>query len=588
MNRHKILVFITTVAILSTSIMPVNCYASEMDEEEFATEDVFGICDDRDYIPEVWAYAVEPYPEEEYNSDCPPASFDGDTGEYKEYDSMAEYISDNGPFPRNQGSMTIVIHNEEEKEIANEIFESNSTIVDKAKALESNGLDISCDVSYGNNTFKHEDDLEESLKYDEPVGQRAIPVEETDGDYDDIEYEEAKEIRSKNDKETSDNSDIVSKETKEKITDKDTTKTSSEIENISYDDNSGKYNGCTWNYDPVNKKLVIKSDTGAIINYTKDGSDFPWSKYKDEIEKIAIEGVSEIQANAFKDYPNVYKIYLNSSVSKLTAYAFTGCDSLTELYINGSPEVNENFYTYLDSNVTISCHYDMDANSIYNNCLNFNRNFEVIEGFDPKSMEDVEYIYQMDYRITTMSNGYKQWQSTACVTCTAAYMVERCAASNGYVGDYTFAGKNGDGKTGAIALVQKMTYEDNDSNLNYTWPTEPRTYNEFTKDSKPLTVTSTKNTSPTEDDLINAIKTHPEGVIAFINYTNDKGKKATHAVLVTGYNKLTKTYSIIDVGHKSSAIGIGANGFYCVTYDQLSNSGTTDSLNKIYYINNVL
>ncbi|MCQ2911713.1 MAG: leucine-rich repeat domain-containing protein [Clostridia bacterium] len=574
MNRHKILVFITTVAILSTSIMPVNCYASEMDEEEFATEDVFGICDGRDYIPEVWAYAVEPYPEEEYDSDCPPASFDGDTGEYKEYESMGDYISENGPFPRNQGSMTIVIHNEEEKEIANEIFESNSTIVDKAKALESNGFDISCDVSYGNNTFKHEDDLEESLKYDEPVGQRAIPVEETDGDYDDIEYEEAK----------GNNSDVSSNNEKSNVT--------TNKENISYDENSGVYNGCTWNYNPNEKKLYIKSDSDAVINYTKDGSDFPWYVNKDEITKISIEGTSRIEAHAFDAYTNLERIYINSSITYITSYAFPKNSSF-ELYINGNPEVNENFFTNLDPNITIKCHYDPSVNSIYSNCVKYGRNFTTIENINAVAMEQVENIYQMDEHITSISDGRVSWNNGACITCSCALMIERYAANNNYQGDYTFAGINGDYKTGAVALVEDITKNHNDgygtgSDWAFHWY-ETKPYYEYTKNNQPLTLKGNLISGGSEADLKQALSTHPEGVLTYIESTDANGIKHNHGVLVIGYDSKSKTYTILDPGKKyESPYGTGVNGKYQVTFDYLANNGKTDKLKRIYTVTGTL
>ena len=222
MNRHKIIVFLTTVAILSTTIMPINVYASDDDDnnEELVTDE-FVISDDRDYIPEIWAYESQPYPEDiELPRGC---EFSDDSDEVIYYDNPSV----------DQGSMTIVIHSQEEKNIANEIMNSNTNIVDKAITLDDYGFDISCDVSYADDTYYQHDDIEESLKSDEPIGQRGIPVPETSGDYDDdIEYEEAKVSQRSNDKNTTEYNDIISNETNEKIADNNI-KISSENEIIS-------------------------------------------------------------------------------------------------------------------------------------------------------------------------------------------------------------------------------------------------------------------------------------------------------------------------------------------------------------------
>ena len=313
----------------------------------------------------------------------------------------------------------------------------------------------------------------------------------------------------------------------------------------SFLDESGK---CTinWTYDKTTKKLTIKSDTpGAIIPWVNTNSNLEWSKYQNEVTKISIEGnISQIKSGSFRNFSSLEKVFMNRDVTYVTSYAFSGCSKLTILDINGNPETNEDFFSNLGSNCTISCHYSTDANSMYKRACHSICNVNPKSGVSTCNMDDVDCINQMDSAIYNMSSGNEKWTNTACFVSSCAMMIERYAANNDYEGVYS--------QEGGVELIREISNEQVlVKGTSFQWTKTEQTYDGYTKDGKNLDISLTHtqcggSEERYESSLKALLEVHPEGVMI----VQDKGtKKGAHAVLVTGYNPKTNLFKVWDPGN---------------------------------------
>lgn len=116
-------------------------------------------------------------------------------------------------------------------------------------------------------------------------------------------------------------------------------------------------------------KLVIKAlenREGIIADYYYYGKEVPWKKYSSMITEIVIEeGVTEIQSNAFVDYPLLVSVTIPGTVSSIYSYAFQNCPLLTDVkYLGeeGCYDANAEFYECpLLESVQVYTTYDGDS-----------------------------------------------------------------------------------------------------------------------------------------------------------------------------------------------------------------------------------
>ena len=77
----------------------------------------------------------------------------------------------------------------------------------------------------------------------------------------------------------------------------------------SFNNDSGKINDITWNYNYSSKTLTIDG-TGDMPDYTENKA--PWSKYKDKIYHLVIgENISKIGNYSFYDFKNLITLKIN-------------------------------------------------------------------------------------------------------------------------------------------------------------------------------------------------------------------------------------------------------------------------------------
>jgi len=86
----------------------------------------------------------------------------------------------------------------------------------------------------------------------------------------------------------------------------------------------------TWDFKPVYNRLIISGD-GAMANYATP-ADAPWYKYAENVTEVIIEeGVTSVGKHAFKEYIQISKVTLPSTLKEIEQSAFEGCTSLTDL-----------------------------------------------------------------------------------------------------------------------------------------------------------------------------------------------------------------------------------------------------------------
>lgn len=309
----------------------------------------------------------------------------------------------------------------------------------------------------------------------------------------------------------------------------------------------GSYMGINWTYDPINKKLTFTPGSSTIIPWVSkdDYSSLPWMVYKDEVEKISVQdGITSIYANNFRDFTKLTKVYTSGAVNQISSYAFTGCDNIKQFVINCyklDSSFDPDFYYNLTSNATITCNYSSESGSTYEQAISSNK-IVITNQMSGGTIDNVERISQGTSRIKEV------WGNEACVISSYEYLIECTAASEGYMslsGDFSQ-------KTGEDLILK----DTNDPELMTSekwmrWPNE-KTCKSFVKKESdgsyvPLKVnlkSETENLS--EEKLIKLLKDHPEGILVFQQYKSDG---TSHAVVVTGYNSSSETFTVVDPGN---------------------------------------
>ena len=112
--------------------------------------------------------------------------------------------------------------------------------------------------------------------------------------------------------------------------------------------------GCQW--EIVDKTLTIKGDGSSFVVSSALGTSStpdPWRAYKDQIEKVVLEGVERLGVGAFGDYPSLSTVVLNEGLTTIGSAPFYGT-SLKELTLPSTvKEVGTD--TMDDSGYTFSC-----------------------------------------------------------------------------------------------------------------------------------------------------------------------------------------------------------------------------------------
>ena len=92
----------------------------------------------------------------------------------------------------------------------------------------------------------------------------------------------------------------------------------------------------TWTYVESTGTLTI-SGTGAMLDYTYDSPEAPWSSYS--IKKVILEeGIASIGGWAFYNCSGLTSITIPNSVTSIGDHAFYGCSGLTSINIPNSVE----------------------------------------------------------------------------------------------------------------------------------------------------------------------------------------------------------------------------------------------------------
>lgn len=85
-----------------------------------------------------------------------------------------------------------------------------------------------------------------------------------------------------------------------------------------------------WSFDDG---VLTVTGSGAMDDYTEDA---PWAKYKDDIEKVVLKGVTYIGARAFKDYDELETVEFGSKLREIGTEAFRSCEGLEEIELPAS------------------------------------------------------------------------------------------------------------------------------------------------------------------------------------------------------------------------------------------------------------
>ena len=93
-------------------------------------------------------------------------------------------------------------------------------------------------------------------------------------------------------------------------------------------------------YYRINGGVLEISGTGEMCSFN-DKDSFPWSRYMNDIQTIEVkEGVTKISAYAFKDFTNLQKVIIASSVADIGEKAFSGCSNLNDVKYCGIQTIN--------------------------------------------------------------------------------------------------------------------------------------------------------------------------------------------------------------------------------------------------------
>ena len=125
-------------------------------------------------------------------------------------------------------------------------------------------------------------------------------------------------------------------------------------------------------YYRINGGVLEISGTGEMCSFN-DKDSYPWSRYMNDVQTIEVkEGVTKISAYAFKDFTNLQKVIIASSVADIREKAFSGCSSLNDVKYCGTQTINSSDSVFENCN--------------YLNKVNVNENYQD-ENFCDKQVE---------------------------------------------------------------------------------------------------------------------------------------------------------------------------------------------------------
>ena len=85
---------------------------------------------------------------------------------------------------------------------------------------------------------------------------------------------------------------------------------------------------CEWIYDDKSREIKI-SGLGEMYDYSVEN--VPWFEIINSVKTITISGISSIGSNAFKNFVNLEKITIGSTVKSIGFNPFIGCTKLSEV-----------------------------------------------------------------------------------------------------------------------------------------------------------------------------------------------------------------------------------------------------------------
>lgn len=101
---------------------------------------------------------------------------------------------------------------------------------------------------------------------------------------------------------------------------------------------SGSVDGIYWSIDSDTGVMILEGDC-AIPDY-EYAADTPWYAYRNLIETLDVRGITEIGSNSLR-YSALREIKLPESVTRVGAWAFSGCDNLQNAAFAGCVTIGE-------------------------------------------------------------------------------------------------------------------------------------------------------------------------------------------------------------------------------------------------------
>ncbi len=179
-------------------------------------------------------------------------------------------------------------------------------------------------------------------------------------------------------------------------------------------------------YYRINGGVLEISGTGEMCSFN-DKDSYPWSRYMNDVQTIEVkEGVTKISAHAFKDFTNLQKVIIASSVADIGEKAFSGCSSLNDVKYCGTQTINSSDSVFENCNylnkVNVNENYQ-DENFCYKQVeKNLDDQCEVIldpseeqqcESYDEYNNDNIISYWNLKDGVLTISGSGKMCGSNA-------------------------------------------------------------------------------------------------------------------------------------------------------------------------------